>query len=96
MGCSECKNKKSKTLKVFKVKYIKSFLQFLIKNIFSGFKHVSFKEYHSRLAICTACPFLSYKEKRCTDCGCWVENKAKFKSEDCPQGYWRKLDVRNK
>jgi len=96
MGCNSCKKKNSKNLKIWDMKYIKGFLRFLIKNIFSGFKNVSYKEYHDRLAICTVCPFLSYKEKRCTDCGCWVETKAKFKSEDCPQGYWRKLNVRSK
>ena len=96
MSCNQCKKNKrrKRKLKIFRTKYIINFLTFLYKNILSGFKHVSYKEYKGRLAICQACPFLSYKEMRCTDCGCWVKNKAQFKSEDCPQNYWRKLDVR--
>ena len=86
MGCKQC-NKKNK---IFKWKYIKNFLNFLFVNIKSGFKSVSFKEYHSRKAICTGCMFYDAGSNRCTDCGCWIENKAKWKSEDCPQGFWKK------
>ena len=34
MGCTSCKKKKSKSLKIWDIKYIKGFLRFLIKNIF--------------------------------------------------------------
>ena len=71
-------------------------LTFLYKNILSGFKHVSYEDYRDRLNICEGCPFKAFDERRCTDCGCWIDHKAKFKSEDCPQNHWRKLDVRNK
>jgi hypothetical protein len=96
MGCNCKKKKNSKKLKIFKGRYMLNFLKFMIKNILSGFKHVSYEEYKERLQVCQVCPFLHHKERRCTDCGCWVDTKARFKSEDCPQNYWRKLDVRIK
>jgi hypothetical protein len=96
MGCNCKKKKKIKVKKrlkrfKFKIKQIKNFFTFLCKNILSGFKQVKYKDYQNRLSICRGCPFLSYKKMVCTDCGCHVKNKAKFKTEDCPQGYWEKL-----
>ena len=93
MGCKDCKKKK---LGIFKWKYIKNFSKFLYQNIKSGFKLVSYDEYNNRLSICKACVFYNHEETRCNDCGCFLLNKAKFKNEDCPQGYWRKINVRIK
>ena len=88
MAC--CKKRKRQKF----IRQAKSFIKSLYLNIRSGFKHVSNAEYEDRLAVCTACPFLNYKENRCQDCGCYVKVKARLIVEDCPQGYWRKLDVR--
>tara|TARA_R100000152_G_C6736925_1_gene161007 strand:+ start:67 stop:351 length:285 start_codon:yes stop_codon:yes gene_type:complete len=94
MGCKDCQ--KNKKLKIFKWKYMKNFLRFLYQNVKSGFKQVSYDEYNNRLALCKACIFYNHEQVRCNDCGCYVKNKAKFKTEVCPQGFWRKLDVRTK
>jgi hypothetical protein len=93
MGCKDCKKKK---LGIFRWKYIKNFVKFLYQNIKSGFKQVSFSEFNNRLSICKACVFFNHEEFRCNECGCFLNNKAKFKNEDCPQGYWRKINVRTK
>jgi hypothetical protein len=61
-------------------------------NILSGFKQVSHEQYYDRLAMCRGCFFFDPVKKRCTDCGCFVKVKAKFKTEDCPQNFWDKLD----
>ena len=106
MGCN-CKNKKKnkvvgslpdkvQKMKIFKVGYIKSFLRFLWSNILSGFKQVTHEQYYDRLAICRGCPFLDHESLRCTDCGCFIKVKAKFKTEDCPQNYWEKLREEDK
>jgi len=84
MSCKSCKPK------IFKWKYIKNFIKFIYIGIKSGFKTVSFEEYNNRLNMCMGCMFLSPDGDRCTDCGCWIKNKAKWKVEDCPQGFWRK------
>lgn len=87
MAC--CKKRKRQRF----IRQAKGFIKSLFLNIKSGFKHVSNKDFKERVAVCNACPFLNYKENRCEDCGCYINIKARLKVEDCPQGYWRKLDV---
>lgn len=58
----------------------------------SGFETVSEETYQNRLNTCIDCPFLDKQDKRCTSCGCWVEKKAAFKVERCPEGKWKKND----
>lgn len=41
-----------------------------------------------RLETCKECPYLSDNKTYCTECGCIVELKAKFKSSTCPKNYW--------
>ena len=84
MGCNKC-NKKSV---IFKLSYIRNFFKFLFTNIKLGFKKVGYDKYLERKAICRGCPFFNSEAGRCMDCGCWINTKAKFKSETCPQGYW--------
>lgn len=86
MGCKQCKKSK---LGIFKLKYIKNFLTFLFTNIKFGWKRVSFNAYMERKLVCAACPFFDRESGRCLDCGCWINNKAKWVSESCPQGKWR-------
>ena len=91
-GCKDKKKKKYQKLKLFKKSYITSFIKFMWSNILSGFKQVTHEQYYDRLAICRGCPFFDHAKKRCTDCGCFVKVKAKFKSEDCPQDFWEKIN----
>ena len=86
MGCKSCR----KGLAIFKWRYFKNFIKFLWFGYKSKFKTVSFKEYNNRKAICHGCMWYDAGSERCTDCGCWVTKKAKYKHEDCPQGFWRK------
>lgn len=44
------------------------------------------KEYEDRLEVCTECDKLT--EGLCRLCGCYVEYRAAFKSNDCPQKKW--------
>lgn len=86
MSCNGCK----KRVAIFKWHYIKNFIKFILFGIKSKFKTVSFKEYNNRIALCHGCMFYDGLSNRCTDCGCYITKKAKFKHEDCPQGFWRK------
>ena len=74
------------------LKQIKGFLRSMFLNIKSGFKNVSHKEYIERYNICKGCWHFDRKKIKCKDCGCYIKVKARLKIEDCPQGYWRKLD----
>jgi hypothetical protein len=51
------------------------------------------EETAARLAICPKCPDGKLKNGVCQDlrCGCVVERKAKFATEDCPRGHWPAL-----
>lgn len=39
-----------------------------------------------RMQICETCDF--YKEKRCTQCGCFMELKTLLTTSHCPIGKW--------
>ena len=71
-----------------------------IKNLFCSVKNivtdasngdnvvVNESSYKKRLETCKECPYLSDNKTYCTECGCIVELKAKFKSSTCPKNYW--------
>lgn len=40
----------------------------------------------TRLDTCKTCG--SYKDNRCTECGCFMEAKVRFTSLKCPIGKW--------
>jgi hypothetical protein len=82
----------NRKMPVFKWRYIKNFFRFIYTSFRERFERVSFSVYQERLSICQSCPFLHYKERRCTDCGCWVDNKAKWKYEACPKEYWMEVE----
>lgn len=44
--------------------------------------------YNRRMKTCMNCIYISENKTTCTQCGCIVEIKAKFKSNDCPKKYW--------
>lgn len=44
--------------------------------------------YNKRLETCMNCPYISDNQIACTQCGCIVALKAKFKSNTCPKNYW--------
>lgn len=47
---------------------------------------VSSEEAHRRLSICESCP--KYKEKRCVECGCFMEQKTHLEAATCPDNKW--------
>lgn len=44
--------------------------------------------YEQRMAICNTCEFFRQEDKRCTQCGCFMEAKTKFKKTYCPVKKW--------
>jgi len=58
------------------------------KHLANGMKKVDFKEYQRRLDICNGCPLRL--KTRCTheSCGCFLDKKAWWDSEECPLGNW--------
>ena len=45
----------------------------------------------SRLALCEACDFFVTTDRRCSKCGCWVDAKVGFRTQQCPEGKWPAL-----
>ena len=41
-----------------------------------------------RVDICNECSQFNKESKRCYICGCFMENKIKFKSSKCPLSKW--------
>jgi|TARA_R110000796_G_scaffold3094_22_gene11989 hypothetical protein len=92
MSCNSCKNNRTFTGKIkhnwaLAIRFLKA----LYRYARTGFKATPRVSYEERLMICSACPELNRKNKTCNICGCYIEKKAMWKSEDCPKGYWSKL-----
>ena len=57
------------------------------KHVANGLKILEPEGVAERLAACNSCPFLS-ADRRCYKCGCPVDKKATWESEDCDEGRW--------
>lgn len=44
--------------------------------------------YKTRMDICIQCPSFRQQDKRCMQCGCFMEAKTRFKKTYCPIGKW--------
>jgi hypothetical protein len=40
------------------------------------------------MEVCVGCEKFDQKQKRCYLCGCFMENKMKFKAAKCPAKKW--------
>lgn len=41
-----------------------------------------------RISICEGCECFIATDRRCSECGCWVDAKAGFRTQQCPEGKW--------
>jgi hypothetical protein len=44
--------------------------------------------YNTRMSICNGCEFFRKEDKRCSQCGCFMEAKTRFKKTFCPIHKW--------
>lgn len=44
-----------------------------------------------RISVCEGCEFFIVADRRCSKCGCWIDAKAGFRSQQCPEGKWPAL-----
>ena len=49
---------------------------------------VSDSIYNERLEICKSCDWYDPEQIRCKECGCWLEQKARWSLDSCPIGKW--------
>lgn len=57
----------------------------------TGEQAVSEEQKASRISICGTCEFFTINDSRCSKCGCWVEAKARFRTQSCPMAKWPTL-----
>jgi|GEM_PF-1086684 len=57
----------------------------------AGAPAVSQEEKAGRIAICEGCDYFAATDRRCSKCGCWVDAKAGFRTQGCPEGKWPAL-----
>jgi len=71
-----------------KVRMVKNFAKAAAKHIGDGLRKVSIQEYQDRLDICNPCNMRL--KNRCTheSCGCFIDKKAWWASEECPLDKW--------
>ncbi len=58
------------------------------KHAKGGFKNVEISTYYDRVHTCSRCNYLNHKDLECTVCGCPIETKAKWQTENCPKNKW--------
>lgn len=77
------------------IQMAKNLMKAVGKHIVDGMRKVTFEEFQARLDVCNKCvPPDGYRVKnRCThpSCGCFLDLKAWWRSEDCPMEKWPKL-----
>lgn len=75
---------------------IKNFSKAVVKHVKDGLREVTEKEFEERLSICKACEY--YKDGTCIhkDCGCILDIKCKWASEECPEKKWLRLEPQKK
>jgi len=66
------------------------FVKAFLNHIVDGMKKVSHPQLKDRLIKCILCE--QRTENRCAVCGCFCEEKAAWRSEECPLGKWPNLD----
>lgn len=48
--------------------------------------------YAHRMSLCNTCEFFRHEDKRCTQCGCFMEAKTRFKKTYCPIHKWESVE----
>lgn len=57
----------------------------------AGEQPVNNSQKAGRIEICEACEFFTISDRRCSKCGCWIDAKAGFRTQDCPVAKWPPL-----
>ena len=76
-------------------KMIKNFTVEVGKYIVGGIQNVTPEDYADRLDACLKCPHIQKENMKCGICGCFLGQKAKWKTTTCPDNpeRWKKQIV---
>lgn len=67
--------------------------QIIKKALHSEALHVSDEVYEERLKECRSCEYFDPEQTRCRQCGCYLEQKARFALDSCPIHKWDESDI---
>lgn len=87
-GCGGCNKGKSKPLPST-LRQAGNLAKALIKHKLDGSVKLNSDQINARLSICNQCEWFRPEDDRCASCGCFVKEKATWRSEDCPVGNWK-------
>jgi len=67
---------------------VMNFIKAVAKHVADGMRKLTLDQYVERLNVCNTCDLRS--GNRCThpDCGCYLDKKAWWASEECPLKKW--------
>jgi len=72
-----------------KLKNLSESIKNIISDSINGKETIASVELiEKRIKVCNKCPYLSSNRAYCTECGCIISLKTKFKSSKCPKKYW--------
>jgi len=54
------------------------------KHIIAGSPEVTNEVFNERISICQECPLFNSNNRECNKCGCPVDEKCKWATEECP------------
>lgn len=69
-----------------------NYIKAVSKHIVDGMVKLDKQESEARLEVCASCDRLG-ENRTCLVCGCPVDEKAKWRSEDCPLEKWPKITL---
>lgn len=64
-----------------------NFVAALAQHVAGGLQSADNETYQKRIAICKTCPKLR-PDNRCSGCGCYMNLKASWDEQKCPDGKW--------
>ena len=72
------------------IKMAANFTKSLAAHVADGLQKVEAPELQQRLEICTLCD--QRNDDRCSVCGCYLAEKASWRSSECPLGKWKRRE----
>ena len=77
------------------IQMAKNFAKAMARHVADGLRKVTIDEYKARIATCNKNKCGRRVKNRCThpSCGCFVDIKAWWASEDCPEKLWPPLET---
>jgi hypothetical protein len=68
-----------------------NFVQATAQHVVTGMKNADDTLYKERISICEKCPLFDTQHRRCKECGCFMDIKARWLEQKCPQDKWPKM-----